>query len=96
MNEVIVYKRRKGILEVFPAHEMVRNWVFTEAEEDEALLAHYMAAVAEKNGLSANDMMHLFPAVLRMLKSDITWANNIKPAAHPHHDQGAADNFHAS
>jgi len=51
---------------------MVSNWLFTEETEDEARLAHCMAAVAEKSGMSANDLMHLFPAVLRMLKNEST------------------------
>lgn len=33
-----------------------------------------MAKVAEKQGLNANDMHALFPAVLRMLKSKSEWA----------------------
>jgi hypothetical protein len=34
---------------------MVQNWMFTEETEGQASLAHYMAVVAEKNGLTAND-----------------------------------------
>lgn len=78
-RDVLRYNYRKGVREVFPAHKMVDHWLFDEATEDEAKLANYMAIVAEKNGLSANDLQHLFPAVLRMLKSEIDWANNIKP-----------------
>jgi hypothetical protein len=33
-----------------------------------------MAIVAEKNGLTANDLQHLFPAVLRMLKDTSAWS----------------------
>ena len=53
---------------------MVKNWVFTEDEHAEATLAHAMAVVAEKNGMSANDLSHLFPALLRTLKSETDWA----------------------
>ena len=56
---------------------MVRNWLFKEGEEDEATLAYSMAVIAEKNGLTNNDLLHIFPAVLRILKSDIVWAENI-------------------
>lgn len=40
----------------------------------ECELADAMANVAEVNGLSVNDLQHLFPAVLRMLKSNSPWA----------------------
>jgi hypothetical protein len=53
---------------------MVQNWLFTEDNEDEAMLANQMAVVAEKNGLTVNDLQHLFPAVLRMLKSNSRWS----------------------
>jgi len=65
----------KGKLEVFPQHLFVKNWVFNEDEKDEAALAHYIAAVAEKNGMSANEVYQIFPAMLRMLRSNIDWAN---------------------
>jgi len=72
--EVLNFKYRKGVQEVYPAHSMVSNWLFGETEHDEATLANYVALVAEKNGLTANDVQHLFPAILRMLKSDSNWA----------------------
>lgn len=53
---------------------MVYNWGFNEGEEEEARLCNAMAEVAKKNGLDGNDLTHLFPAVLRMLKSDIEWS----------------------
>lgn len=65
-----------------PNHDFVKPWVFgfTEGNESdelraikEANLADAMARVAELNGLSRNDMQHLFPAVLRMLKSQSDW-----------------------
>ena len=58
----------------YPTHKMVANWVFDEQEQEEAALTNYMAAVAEKSGMDANDLIHLVPAVLRMLKSDCAWA----------------------
>lgn len=74
MEEVLIFKYEKGMKKVFPSHHMVKNWLFTEDEEAEAILAHYMAVVAEKNGMTANDLQHIFPAVLRMLKNNSTWA----------------------
>lgn len=67
-------KYRKGVKEVFPAHPLVSNWLFSDGEEEEAILAHQMAVVGEKHGMSSNDLMHLFPYVLRMLKSESRWA----------------------
>lgn len=75
MSENLNHKSHRGKIEVFPSHDMVKNWMFQFGEEEEAELAHAMAAVAEKGGLSANDLQHLFPAVLRMLRSDIRWAS---------------------
>lgn len=74
MENVLRFEYEKGKQKVFPAHKMVNNWLFDETEKDEATLAHAMAKVAEKNNMSANDIMHIFPAVLRMLKSNIDWA----------------------
>lgn len=73
-NEVLKFKYRKGIREVYPAHNFVSNWLFKDSEEHEAELAHHIAVVAEKNGLSPNDLMHLFPAILRLLKSESEWS----------------------
>lgn len=74
MEDVLRFEHKKGVQKVYPANWMVKNWLFQEDEKDEATLAHAMAVVAEKNGMSSNDLQHLFPAVLRMLKSDIDWA----------------------
>lgn len=73
-EDILTFKYNKGVREIYPANKLVNNWLFKEDEHDEALLAHFMANVAEKNGMSANDMNHLFPYVLRMLKSDIEWS----------------------
>jgi hypothetical protein len=73
-KEVLNYKYRKGVTDVFPAHWMVANWTFTSDTEEEATLANAMAAVAEKSGMDANDLSHLFPAVLRMLKNNSAWS----------------------
>jgi hypothetical protein len=74
MEDVLRFEYEKGVQKVYPANWIVKNWLFQEDEKDEATLAHAMAVVAEKNGMSSNDLQHLFPAVLRMLKSDIDWA----------------------
>ena len=73
-NEVLKFKWVKGEKLVFPAHPMVNNWLFTEYTESEAMLAHQMAVVAEKSGMTTNDLQHLFPAVLRMLKNKSRWS----------------------
>lgn len=73
MEDILNFKYTKGIKEIYPAHKMVKNWLFDEGEEKEATLANSLALIAEKNGMSQNDLMHLFPAILRMLKSDIKW-----------------------
>lgn len=66
----------KGKLEIYPTHRMVNNWLFEDTKEGiyEAELAHAMAQLAENNGMSANDLQHLFPAVLRILKSTSIWS----------------------
>ena len=73
-KEVLRYKYSKGVANVFPTHWMVENWLFTEDTEEEATLANAMAAIAEKSGMDANNLSHLFPAVLRMLKNDSAWS----------------------
>jgi hypothetical protein len=55
-------------------HFFVNNWSFKPNEIEEANLANTIAIVAEKNGLSINDMAHIYPLILRMLKSKIQWA----------------------
>lgn len=74
MNEILKFEYQKGKQQVFPAHNLVKNWLFTADEHREAALAHFMAEVAEKNGLGVNDIAHIYPLVLRMLKSKIDWA----------------------
>lgn len=49
-------------------HKMIKHWGFSNY--DEMNLAEAMATIAEKNGVSVNDLQHLFPAVLRMLKDN--------------------------
>ncbi|UOR07195.1 hypothetical protein MUN82_08870 [Hymenobacter aerilatus] len=77
-QDLVTYKYNKGKREVFPAHPAVKNWLFNDDEEDEAMLVHFMATVGEKAGMNSNDYQHLFPAVLRMLKSKSVWAMNEK------------------
>ena len=73
MDHFLRYEYNKGKLQVFPTHPSVNNWLFDSEAEDEAYLAHFMAVVAAKNDMGANDLQHLFPAVLRMLKNDTDW-----------------------
>lgn len=74
MENLIVRQCKKGEEIISPNSKLAKSWVFTKEEEAEALLASSMALVAEKNGLNQNDLMHLFPAILRMLKSESIWS----------------------
>lgn len=74
VEDDIRIEHNKGQANIYPNHKMVKNYTFEPNEIEEAKLAHHIAVVAEKNGLSANDLSHLFPVILRMLKSDIPWA----------------------
>ncbi len=78
-----VFSHRKGKGFHTPIHDFVNNWAFPcnpadEKDEEyagsESHLADAIARVAELNGLSNNDVMHIFPLVLRMLKSKSDWA----------------------
>ena len=73
-NKPIRFEWKKGEANVFPTHPMVQNWLFTESTQEEAILANAMAAVAEKSGMTSNDLQHIFPAVLRMLKNNSAWS----------------------
>lgn len=79
MGAKIRYTFEDGKTNIFPINKLVSNWLFQDIEKEEAILCNSIAEVAEKNGLDQNDLQHLFPTILRMLKSDIKWANNIKP-----------------
>lgn len=76
----IQYYWDEGQVVLFPKNKLIDNWTFSDPNKDsqynekEAALAHAMAEVAEANGMSANDLQHIFPAVLRMLKSTSEWA----------------------
>ncbi len=73
-NLTYKYENKGKVKSIFPAHNMIKYWKFTEDTKEEALFANQMAVIAEKNGMTANDLQHIFPAVLRMLKSNTTWA----------------------
>ncbi len=73
-TQLLKFKWDKGKKQVFPAHSMVKNWLFTEDTEDEAILANSMATIAEKSGVSINELQYMFPMVLRMLKNDSEWS----------------------
>ena len=73
-HELLKFSYVKGTKQVFPAHSMIQHWRFSEETEEEACLANSMAIIAEKNGLTVNDLQHLFPAVLRMLKNNSNWS----------------------
>jgi len=58
----------------YPANKMARNWQFQEGEEDLAKLCNAMADILDANGMNANDLMNIFPLVLRMLKVNSQWS----------------------
>lgn len=51
---------------------MAQSMVFRD--ELEANLIDAVSRVAEQNGMSANDVTHVTPYILRMLKSQSAWA----------------------
>jgi len=55
-------------------HRFVASWGFEDDEHQEAVLANAIAEVADKNGITANELHHIYPVILRMLRSDIYWA----------------------
>lgn len=59
---------------IFPANELVNNWIFRDDTIDEAHLCHYIGVIVQKNGLYPDDLHALFPAILRMLHSEVDWA----------------------
>lgn len=72
-------------VQISPLHDFCKSWVFEhpndvnagkeeEIADLEANLADAVCRVAELNGLSINDAMHIFPFILRMLKSNSRWA----------------------
>lgn len=50
------------------------TWTFAHDEVEEAKLAMHLSELAEKTGISPNDFQHIFPMVLRMMKSKSEWA----------------------
>ena len=71
-NTPIIVNFDNGEAYFSPKHRSVDNWRFSN--ESKAGFVNYMAAIAEENGMSANDLHHLVPAILRMLKSQTEWA----------------------
>lgn len=74
---------RKNHSHYSPLHSSIQNWAFqydnnNDQDADkaamEAHLADAMARIAELNGMGPNDLQHLFPAVLRMLKHASDWS----------------------
>lgn len=65
-----------------PIHEYVSHWIFPYSNDEEeiiaikeAQLADAVAKVASDHGLNRNDLHHLFPYILRMLKSKSQWSH---------------------
>ena len=71
MDDTLFFEYKKGKRQIFPAHKYVRSWLFDDSEEEEALLAHQIAKVAEKNGLTKKETSNVFPFIVRMLKGKV-------------------------
>lgn len=69
--------KRSGEIAIrnFPLHSMVSHFEFEENQIEEAHLCDAIAHVAVKNGLSNNDVMHLFPVIMRILKDKSAWGS---------------------
>ncbi len=70
MKDIIRFEYEEGKKFIYPAHPMVQDWRFSEDREEEAVLCNSMAIVAEKNGINGRELLHLFPAVLRILNDN--------------------------
>lgn len=92
-QEVLRFDYKTGKKRVFPCHDFTKSWLFEEGEEDQACLAHYMACVGEKNGLSNNDLIHIFPIVLRILKDKSVWSGSEKQQRSPEEKKEILDDF---
>ena len=52
----------------------VDNYVFKDSEKEEATLMRAVIDMSKKYGISANEMNHIYPVILRILKSKSDWA----------------------
>lgn len=57
-----------------PNHEFIKYWRFPGDECLEANLANAIANVAEKNGMSNDETQKIIPVILRILKSESSFA----------------------
>ena len=73
-SEVLKFKYVDGVKYIYPAHPIVDNWRFNEGEEDKAALCNYTAKIAEKNNMAPEELIDLFPAILRILKDNSRWS----------------------
>lgn len=53
---------------------LCHNWLFKADEVEEAQLAIHLAELGVKTGISMNEFHHLFPMILRIMKSKSNWA----------------------
>jgi hypothetical protein len=60
----------------FPKHESVKNWQFEINPEEicQANLANALACLATVTGVNNNELQHIFPIVLRIMKSKGKWS----------------------
>lgn len=60
------------ILEVNEA--LCAHWIFASSEVEEAKLAQQLSALGVKTGISMNEFQHIFPMILRIMKSKSDWS----------------------
>ena len=53
---------------------MTDRQLFSKDDDMECHLLDAVARVAQKNKIGVNELSYLFPAILRMLRSDINWS----------------------
>jgi hypothetical protein len=73
-TEQICFKWHNKKEYINPVNPMISHWRFNEDEEDEARLANQLAVLSEKSGMTVNDLQHIFPAILRMIKNTSAWS----------------------
>ena len=69
----VKYKGKK----CYPKHENVNNWEFDPTISEEvcqANLANALACLGQFTGVDENQLSHLFPAILRMMKAKGKWS----------------------
>lgn len=77
MEYNVKFSRKNGfgatVHPLFPDVQHFASIGETENEEKEMHLLDAIARIGIDNGMSVNDLIHIFPAILRMLKHNSEW-----------------------